>query len=706
MDFSESQLDDIQARIGEQLETLAQHVDQWLIAKSQLGEEDLDSKFQAANHLLEQIEQVCKDKKKSLTPRGSRTSRLSSSTQRRLDDYKGDRSRKTLTLRGDSEDLRELQQWQDEINSWDLLRILSTLQYGKTKPEQKSSHAQRYNKLHKYSADTHLWTKFLIMDDSAREKKLVLEWLERCARDDQADIDTVLSHFDESMGNHETGWSHGWMNTREEIKKHKRLTSLKGATPMKLASFRARNSSEVLVTQLDPDAPTRQGRKLEKEDENHDHAFWLVCYDMFRRGMSWEKILGWCEDRNEGWRAASLGAAQDLPRNESRLCLAGPYAGALWRRMCYKASQDISADRYERATYGLLAGDVSSVEPVCQSWTDWLYVNYNSLLLGSFEEWLKKNHPERFPSIVSQKYALYDSVPRSSDDMDIDGMSTTLRILGNEKFADKAREAVYLFQGSFVAHAFDRFAANLGIAIAQVYGANETSLLKVPPKDAPVIQFYQQCAQDIDTIRLAVHAFIIYRDLGFEMRPTLVDHADNIILCYINYLRELRKYEAIPTYAKCLSNEDVVAKAMGRLLFDITEPAEQNQMVTLIDQSDLDLVSILTEQYIFALAEMDLAPGQGDDKIIGTFPFIESASETWAGWRVAKAFDNDKMRAAIEDHKVLFRYLKPEEQRVVRSLQWFFNIQAPWGAAFSALTMVLMQLLSKLFEYRGIICNG
>jgi hypothetical protein len=279
--------------------------------------------------------------------------------------------------------------------------------------------------------------------------------------------------------------------------------------------------------------------------------------------------------------------------------------------------------------------------------------------------------------------------------MDIDGMSKTLRILGNEKFADKAREAVYLFQGSFVAHAFDRFAANLGIAIAQVYGASETSLLKVPPQDAPVIPFYQKCAQDIDTIRLAVHAFIIYRDLGFEMRPALVDHADNIILCYINYLRELRKYEAIPTYAKCLSDEDVVAKALGRLLFDITNPAEQNQMVRLIDKADLDLVSILTEQYIYALAEINLAPGQGDDKAIDTFPFIESAGDTWAGWRVAKAFDVDKIRDMIADHKVLFRHLKPEEQRLVRSLQWFFNIQAPWTAAFSALTIVLKQLLSK-----------
>ncbi|KIW03405.1 uncharacterized protein PV09_05610 [Verruconis gallopava] len=696
MEFSEQQLNDIQERIGYQLETLAQHVDQWLIAKSQLDKNDSNGKFQAASRLLEQIEQVAKDKKRDLALRGRRKSRLSTSTVRRLDDFSSATASKPTALRNDDfdDELKELCKWQDEINSWDLLRILSALQYSKANPEHKREHAQRYSKLHKYSADTHLWTKFLIMEDSAREKKLVLEWLERCARDDHDDIDTVLNRFDEAMGNGETSWSHGWMSTREEIKRFKRLSSQKGATPAKAVSFRSKDSSDVLVTQLDPDAPTRQGRKLQKDDENRDRVFWFVCYGMFRRGMSWESILNWCEERNEGWRAASLGAAQDLPRNESRLCLAGPYAGALWRRMCYKASQEARADQYERATYGLLAGDVMSVEPVCQSWTDWLYVNYNSLLLSSFEEWLKKHHPERFPSIVSQKYALYDSVPQLSDDMDVDGMSTTLRILGNEKFSDKARDTVYLFQGSFVAHAFDRFAANLGIAIAQVYGASETSLLKIPPHDAPVITFYQKCAQDIDMIRLAVHAFIIYKDLGFDMRPALVDHADNIILCYINYLRELRKYEAIPTYAKCLSNEDVVAKALGRLLFDITKHAEQQRMVSLIEQADLDLVAILTEQYIYALAEAGLAPRE-DDQTLASFPLIEHAEMQWAGWRVSKVFENDKCRRMIGDYRTLFTNLKPSEQRIVRSLQWFFSIQAPWPVAFSALATVLKQLLNS-----------
>jgi nuclear pore complex protein Nup107 len=362
--------------------------------------------------------------------------------------------------------------------------------------------------------------------------------------------------------------------------------------------------------------------------------------------------------------------------------------------MCYKMAQEVSADRYERATYGLLAGDVASVEPVCQSWTDWLYVNYNSLLLSSFEAWLKKNHPERFPSIVSQKYALYDSVPQLSDDMDIDGINTTMNILGNQKFADKTRQAVYLFQGSFVAHAFDRFAANLGIAIAQVYGANETSLLKVAPPGAPEMKFYQQCAQEIDTIRLAVHAFIIHRDLGFEMRDALVEHADNIILCYVNYLRELRKYEAIPTYVKCLSSDEIIAKAIGRLLFDITEPSEQNTMVNLIDQAELDVVAILTEQYVYALAELQLAPGQEAEKTLDLCPLIEPADDTWAGWRVAEQLNYDGTRDAIEYSKALFQRLDVGEQRVVRALQWFFNVQAPWGATFSALTMVMKQLLS------------
>ena len=44
-----------------------------------------------------------------------------------------------------------------------------------------------------------------------------------------------------------------------------------------------------------------------------------------------------------------------------------------------------------------------------------------------------------------------------------------------------------------------------------------------------------KCAQNIDNIRVAVHAFIVYRDLGFEIPDAFLDHADNLILCYINY---------------------------------------------------------------------------------------------------------------------------------------------------------------------------
>ena len=58
----------------------------------------------------------------------------------------------------------------------------------------------------------------------------------------------------------------------------------------------------------------------------------------------------------------------------------------------------------------------------------------------------------------------------------------------------------------------------------------------------------------------------------------------------------------------------------------------------------------------------------------------------------------------IEDYKILFQKLTLDEQRLVRSLQWFFIVQAPWGAAFSALTLVMKQLLSKSIRV-AILCH-
>lgn len=48
-------------------------------------------------------------------------------------------------------------------------------------------------------------------------------------------------------------------------------------------------------------------------------------------------------------------------------------------------------DEYERALYGALCGDISSVLPVCETWQDQLWAYFNALVQARVEKvWIEK----------------------------------------------------------------------------------------------------------------------------------------------------------------------------------------------------------------------------------------------------------------------------------------------------------------------------
>lgn len=66
-----------------------------------------------------------------------------------------------------------------------------------------------------------------------------------------------------------------------------------------------RRSHAPLVTELDPDATDRQGRQLHEHDQDNEEQLLLAVWRYVRAGrLDAAKQL--CEERGQGWRAASL----------------------------------------------------------------------------------------------------------------------------------------------------------------------------------------------------------------------------------------------------------------------------------------------------------------------------------------------------------------------------------------------------------------
>jgi hypothetical protein len=109
----------------------------------------------------------------------------------------------------------------------------------------------------------------------------------------------------------------------------------------------------------------------------------------------------------------------------------------------------------------------------------------------------------------------------------------------------------------------------------------------------------------------------------------------------------------------------------------------------------LDMTAILSAQWVHALGVLGItvAPPEenlpGPNETIRRFELVEPASEQWAGWRI-----RDTGLASLDiDEKPIIDMLNHDEQRLVRSLEWFFIIRAEWAPTFAGIATVMKALL-------------
>jgi nuclear pore complex protein Nup107 len=201
-------------------------------------------------------------------------------------------------------------------------------------------------------------------DPIFRELVLVLRWLQ-----DYAPEPTIDDLETDGMYRGDRGW----MYTKEKLKSNKRLHPGKQLSLFGVSArtrFMPPTSTRNLVTELDPDAPVRQQRQLEAEDEGWERYLMKLIWAFLRRGdlTSAQEL---CEDAGELWRAVSLGGGDDAW--DSRIDggrdgedgeeddVVGNRRRELWRRMCFAIAHRRGGEDYEKAVYGILCGDVESV---------------------------------------------------------------------------------------------------------------------------------------------------------------------------------------------------------------------------------------------------------------------------------------------------------------------------------------------------------
>lgn len=581
----------------------------------------------------------------------------------------------TTTTGKTAEQVRQMRQWQQEADIWELFRIMLEQHHN---PDLRSIQQEKEDKLrslgdvHRFTPEKDIWERFLVEDDLAKERSVVKRWLEQTAEHQESDIPGIMEELEKKGGVSKGLWTNGWVHTRVKIKGEKRLRTWPNNPGAALPQITRADDGALLVTNLDPDSPLRQGRNTEKKDAFAEKAIWIACWEMLRRGQSWEDISKWCKEREEGWRALSMGNVE--PSEAHSL--------ATWRNMCYAASTQNAglANPYEAAVYGLLGGNADAAQKVAKTVDENLHVYYSAALVRQFDLYLEMHYPDRGPKNTRQSADL-------SKDPDTQIIELIMQLRKKPTTGREAIQPMKIIQSYLLANDVGSLIHTLGFAIAYTArqrGEADAMILDLKPFwEEDRNQPEAEVALSSQTLRIATHMGIMIRLLAGE-RAKKENHEreaeENVYVAYIQELRAAGKRELIPLYVSRLHASRYII-TMAEILGDITSSTEQNMMLKLMRQYELDIIKIINEQLAF-LMNSHMATTLEPD-VRRSARIFEPADDAtfYPGQRIIHGFFSE--------------VLQEGDEAIVRSLRWFSLVEGYWQDTFSALSFALRKCLGR-----------
>ena len=569
----------------------------------------------------------------------------------------------------------DLQRWQAEEQTWTLLSLTLQLKHPTSEPNTQDSvpttkiqRPPKGNAVHQYSSGQALWTSYLANDDIGWERHVVTNWLQQCADETRPEVEAVVETLEKGADRGDGLWAHGWLYSKEAIKAQKRLRS--GAVS---DSITTSDRSRPLITRLDPDAISRQGRSLERQDHSFEQAIWRACWEMVRRGKDWAFIREWCKERVEGWRAVTM---LGDPRSSSGTNTLR--SRALWRKACNIASLHSEVDRYENAVYGALSGNATSVLKICQSWEDYLFCYLNCSMIRGFDNYICRAIPQRSGPCLEPGFGL--SPANSSYPT---GREVIEKLQKDAATRDQAREPMRSLQGSLIAKKVEIFIIQHGSRLsASTQGTDYTKIFRTVDAESPSAAALDQNAmEDYDFLRILTHMLFLFRDLGLEYaNRSRQSAAENVVVAYIDFLSKAGKLELLPLYASRLDH-DTAVHCLARQFPRIRDNRDRGTVLALLKQSSIDVGQVLMKQL-----QLIIEDGQERVKEGSEFPALSILSDT-AG-----------SRAQWRDLKADFLTLRTTDAQVdlIQGFQWYL-LDGKWTASMGAGVKIYKYFLRKSY---------
>lgn len=564
----------------------------------------------------------------------------------------------------------EARRLQLQVDTWRLLLNLISIDDPASRASFKEGQREAFQNLHRYSSDREIWEEFLNADQYALECVVSMRWLEETAKAGPQEIDNMIKELEDQAERGQGLWAHGWLFTKEAIKGHKRLRAwpqpLEPNDPAISRSLLNKETQATLITQLDPDALTRQKLSLQTQDNSYERATWMACWKMLRRGENWTTIREWAQSRLESWRAVSLcGSSVDAatattrtPADDGLTRLKNSRAQDSWRAACHALTKDPNTCDYEKAVYALLCGESEPASKICKTWDDYLYVYFNRIVLSRYQGFCRQ-----FQRKLSQSPGIPAAFkPEPAGHADLQKFIEYLR--GNETLSAETREPFRHIQAAILSKSYDAFFTQLSQAVSQVGLKKLGRSSYIPDLAASRVDTAMVItAEDLDAVQMATHIYVIVNSIGYAHADSQFTEAASVITTgYIAYLQEKGLPDLIPSYAALLPTE-MGHSVLAKILIEITDPEDRRYQIRATQKHGIDINAVLDAQWSW---------------LRGGVSSIEHSASLTGYSRVRRLPDGT--RVLMPPKKDLIgTSIAPEDEKMIRNLEWLRSVGGQWS---------------------------
>uniref|UniRef100_A0A8D0CWY0 Nuclear pore complex protein n=1 Tax=Sander lucioperca TaxID=283035 RepID=A0A8D0CWY0_SANLU len=377
-------------------------------------------------------------------------------------------------------------------------------------------------------------------DAVIRQSQLVVDWLESIAKDKIGDFSDNIEYYAKNVCWHSSS-----------------RTSLMCVC--------------VRLCVQDPDAPFRQQRPLADLDREDDARLLKNLFSLIRAGMT-EEAQRLCKRCGQAWRAATL-EGWKLYHDPNRTSELQPIEGnpqrGIWKACCWRMAEEEQLNRYERAIYSSLSGNLKPLLAVCESWEDCVWAHFKVMVDSLVEKELMSS---------GMAHQEMDTLPREylEANWTMEKVFEELQALELKRVLEETKEHHHIIQKFVILGDLD--------GLFEEFSDWLTTSKPLPSH----------------LLRFMTHLLLFFRSLGLALKEEV---CVDVLKAYVSLLVRDQQTDLVARYVSQLPPE-VATVEYAAFLETVNQPEIRPRCLQLATDAGLDVAAI-TKLVVETVRERD-----------------------------------------------------------------------------------------------------